>query len=77
MIIPKSTAPNESKFTFIPNNFRQVNANNNDNGIIMETISEALQSAKNINTIKVTKTIPSMRLWVTVSIQKSNNVWRL
>ena len=44
---------------------------------MMETMSEARQSAKKISTMSVTSTMPSMRLWVTVSIQKSNSVWRL
>ena len=77
MIIPKSTAPSDSRFTLIPSSLRQVKANNKDSGIIKATMSDARQSAKKISTMSVTKIIPSMRLWVTVSIQKSSSVWRL
>jgi hypothetical protein len=54
MIIPKSTAPSESKLALIPASFKHKNANNKDKGMMMETISVVLQSAMKIKTITVT-----------------------
>ena len=42
--------------------FKQQKANSKAKGIIIDTINDARQSAKKINTIRVTKTIPSIRL---------------
>ena len=74
MIIPKSTAPSESKLALIPAILRHKNAKSNDNGIIIETITVVRQSAINRNTTTVTKIIPSSKLCITVLVVKSIKV---
>ena len=68
IIIPKSTAPNDSKFAFIPLSLKQIKAKSRDSGIISETISVVRQSAIKTNTIRVTRIIPSARLCNTVCV---------
>ena len=66
IMIPKSIAPIESRLADIPIARKQMNANNNANGMTTATITVVRQSAMKIKTIKVTNNIPSIRLCVTV-----------
>ena len=69
IIIPKSTAPSDSKLADIPFIFRQRNANNKASGMMIDTINVVRQSAMKINTIRVTRIIPSNKLCITVLVQ--------
>ncbi|MND98906.1 hypothetical protein D3C80_912770 [compost metagenome] len=71
IIIPKSTAPKESRLALIPASLRHRNANNRARGMTMETITVVRQSAMKSNTIRVTSTIPSIKLCMTVWVVKS------
>ena len=69
-IIPKSIAPIDRRLALIPIIYRQINANNNANGIITATITVVLQSAIKIKMTKMTNTSPSVRFFVTVCIAR-------
>ena len=76
MMMPKSIAPIESRFALIPIARRQMKAKSSANGMMIDTTMVVRQSAININTMKVTSRIPSIRLWVTVCTARSTKFSR-
>ncbi len=76
IIIPKSMAPMDNKLADIPIIRRQMKANNNANGMTTATTTVVRQSAININTMKVTNRMPSIRLRVTVLTARSTKFSR-
>jgi hypothetical protein len=62
-------APIDNRFADIPMNLKHMKANKRESGIIIETMNVLRQSSIKINTIKVTKRIPSARFFKTVSLQ--------
>ena len=71
IMIPKSMAPIESRLADIPITCKQIKANNRDKGIMTATTTVVRQSAIKMNTMKVTNSMPSTRLCVTVCTARS------
>ncbi len=66
----------ESKLALMPFSLKQIKANNKAKGMMIATVKVVRQSAINKNTITVTSTIPSIKLWITVCVAKSIKVVR-
>ncbi len=68
MMIPKSTAPSDSRLALMPIRCRQIKANSKARGIMMDTISVVRQLNMKRDTSSVTNKMPSTRLWRTVCV---------
>lgn len=66
-MIPKSIAPSEIKFADCLISTIIVNVKSNDSGIVSATMIEARKFPRNTSRIRKTRTIPLMRMSVTVS----------
>ena len=65
-IIPKSSAPRESRLAGMCRRSRQREANSSENGIVRVTISAPRMLPRKINRMTETRMIPSVKLWSTV-----------
>ncbi len=67
-MIPKSTAPIDSKLADCPRMYSIAKANSTASGMLMATISAQRTLVKNINSTIVTSAMPTSRFSCTVSV---------
>ena len=67
-IMPKSSAPSESRFAGMCRRSRQMEANSSENGMVSVTISAPRTLPRKTNRITDTRMMPSVRLCITVSV---------
>ena len=67
-IIPKSTAPMESRFAGIFPTSMKMNAMSSDSGMVIATMNAARAFPRNRNKMTVTSRMPSIRLCITVCV---------
>ena len=67
-MMPKSTAPIESRFADLPRKYSMEKANNSASGMLSATINAVFTLFKNISRITTTRPMPTNRFSTTVSV---------
>jgi hypothetical protein len=67
-MMPKSTAPIDSRFADLPRRNSIPNANSRASGMLMATITALRTLLRNISRTSATRIMPMSRLWRTVSV---------